>query len=398
MNYIFISPNFPDCYWQFCNRLKRREENILGIGEAAYDELTQELKDSLTEYYKVDNLANYNDLYRAVAYFAFRYGKIDYIDSMNEFWLVSDARLREDFNVCTGVKGDSIYRYIRKSLMHQLYAEENLPTAPQITVTTLRKAQEFVAKVGLPVVVKPDIGVGAADTWKIEDEEGLKSFFDNKPKVPYVMEKFLGGRIAAYNAVIDTNGDVVFEQFMDCDPIMDTVVNDGDIAYCTIPDVPQAVHILGTKVIKGLHAMAGFAHIEFICLDRNYEGIGKKGEYALLEHNMRPPGGFTLDMMNFSGNCDVYDIYAGIVTGKKSDSVPYDKKYFCAYVGRKQRFSYLLSREELLEEYGKAVKIYRQLEPSDWKAMGQNMYIAKFRSMKKATGFINTALSKQEES
>ena len=47
-------------------------------------------------------------MYKAVAYFASKYGKIDYIESNNEYWLEQDARLRTDFNVNTGKKIDEI--------------------------------------------------------------------------------------------------------------------------------------------------------------------------------------------------------------------------------------------------------------------------------------------------
>ena len=32
-NFIFISPNFPTNYWQFCRELKNDGMNVLGIGE-----------------------------------------------------------------------------------------------------------------------------------------------------------------------------------------------------------------------------------------------------------------------------------------------------------------------------------------------------------------------------
>ena len=108
MNFIFISPHFPYTYWQFCDRLRRNGVNVLGIGDAPYDSLSWELKNSLTEYYKVDNLEDYDQVYRAVAYFAFRYGKIDWIESNNEYWLEQDAQLRTDFNITTGVQADEI--------------------------------------------------------------------------------------------------------------------------------------------------------------------------------------------------------------------------------------------------------------------------------------------------
>ena len=42
---------------------------------------------------------DYDQMYRAVAYFAFKSGKIDRIESHNEHWLELDAKLRTDFNV-----------------------------------------------------------------------------------------------------------------------------------------------------------------------------------------------------------------------------------------------------------------------------------------------------------
>ena len=51
------------------------------------------------------------------------------------------------------------------------------------------------------MIVKPDIGVGAEDTWKLENEKDLKAFFANKPQVPYVMEEFVYGNIYSYDAI-----------------------------------------------------------------------------------------------------------------------------------------------------------------------------------------------------
>ena len=85
-NIVFISPNFPTNYWQFCKELKDNGLNVLGIGEAPYDELSDNLKNSLNEYYKVGSLENYDEVYRAVAFFTFKHGRIDWLESNNEYW------------------------------------------------------------------------------------------------------------------------------------------------------------------------------------------------------------------------------------------------------------------------------------------------------------------------
>lgn len=87
---------------------------MLGIADTPYDSLSPELKDSLTEYYRVDDMNNYGDMFKAVAYLSYKYGKIDWLESNNEFWLEQDARLRTDFNITSGIRNDSILSIKRK--------------------------------------------------------------------------------------------------------------------------------------------------------------------------------------------------------------------------------------------------------------------------------------------
>ena len=121
MNFVFISPQFPQTFWNFCDRLKKNGVNVLGIGDTPYDNLSQNVKDSLTEYYWLPSLENYNDVFRAVAFFSFKYGKIDWVESNNEYWLELDAHIRTDFNINTGVKSDRIKGFKSKALMKKQY-------------------------------------------------------------------------------------------------------------------------------------------------------------------------------------------------------------------------------------------------------------------------------------
>ena len=44
-------------------------------------------------------------------------------------------------------------------------------------VSTIEAAREFIKQVGYPVIVKPDVGVGANDTYELKNEDDLKDFF-----------------------------------------------------------------------------------------------------------------------------------------------------------------------------------------------------------------------------
>ena len=86
-NFVFISPTFPKTYYQFPQAWKRIGGTSLCIGEDYYDSLSEEMKNACDEYYRVDNMQDYDQMYRAVAWFAHKHGKIDWLESNNEFWL-----------------------------------------------------------------------------------------------------------------------------------------------------------------------------------------------------------------------------------------------------------------------------------------------------------------------
>ena len=121
MNFLFISPMFPKNYWNFCDRMKNHGVNVLAIGDMPNESISEELKNSVTEYCYVNNMENYDNVYRCVAYLASKYGKIDWLESNNEYWLELDAKLRTDFNVNTGMKEDITKIFKTKSGMKAYY-------------------------------------------------------------------------------------------------------------------------------------------------------------------------------------------------------------------------------------------------------------------------------------
>ena len=231
MNFIFISPQFPRTYWNWCDRLKKNGANVLGIGDTPYDDLAPELKQCLTEYYKVETLEDYDQVFRAVAFFSFKYGKIHWLESNNEYWLEHDSMLRTDFNILSGPDVDEIQAYRSKAAMKPYYKKAGVPTCRQAPVTTQEEAEKFIKKVGYPVIVKPEYGVGAAATWRLENEEDLAAFFAEKPEDAYVMEEYVYGWICSYDAIVDSQSNVLFESMSISPPIMDIVNEQTELVF-----------------------------------------------------------------------------------------------------------------------------------------------------------------------
>ena len=378
MNFIFISPNFPHTYWQFCDRLKKTGVNVLGIGDCPYDYLEPELKSSLTEYYKVDSMEHYDSMYRAVAFFAFKYGRIDWLESNNEYWLEQDARLREDFNIRTGVLPDDLAHWKSKSAMKPVYKKAGIPTARNHKITDIDAARAFLNEIGgFPVIVKPDIGVGAEDTWKLENDQDLEAFFADKPQVPYVMEEFVYGNIYSYDAICDSNSEPLFESSCWFPPSVADLVNEGlELTYYVNATVPDQLREYGRRALKAFHVRSRFVHFEFFRLTQARKNLGEIGDFVGLEVNMRPAGGYTPDMMDYSHSIDVYQIYAEMITKDTRLMPDPGQDRYCVYASKRDIHAYVHSHQEIMDRYGDRIVMAERMPDVLSGAMGNEMYTA----------------------
>ena len=379
MNFVFISPNFPDGYRYFCDRLKRNGVNVLGIGDAPYDELNDMLKSALTEYYKVSSLEDYDQVYRAVAFFAFKYGRIDWLESNNEYWLNQDARLRRDFHITTGVMPEELALWQSKSAMKPVYKSAGIPSAREHMVTDIYDAHKFISEVGgYPVFAKPDTGVGAADTFKIENYKDLVRFFDKKPDVQYIMEEYIFGDIYSYDAICDSEGEPLFESSFMCPNVADTVNEDQEMMYFVAPDIPAQLREYGRKAIKAFKVRNRFIHFEFFGLTKARKGLGAVGDFVGLEVNMRPAGGLTPDLMNFAHETDVYQIWADMITYDERRLTDRDRHHYCVFVGRKDSHYHTIGEREIISRYFDHIVMHGRMPDILAGAMGNEMYTAIF--------------------
>ena len=389
-NFIFISPNFPTNYWKFCRHLHNNGFNVLGIGDCPYDNLSYDLKTSLTEYYKVNSLENYDEVYRAVAFFAFKYGKIDFIESNNEYWLAQDAKLRTDFNVKTGFQSKDVKKIRHKSEMKKYYKKAGVKVARYYLIGTLSGCKKFIEEVGYPVIVKPDSGVGASDTHKIKNENELKAFFATNPK-NYIMEEFIDAEVNSYEAIIDSHGNPVFETGnVTPNSVMDIVNNNDNCIYYMVGEPYPDVRELGRKTVKAFGVKSRFVHFEFFRLLKD-QHIGKKGEVVALEVNMRPCGAFSPDMMNYANSTDVYKIWADMIAFDKTE-LALGERWYCAFAGRRDGKNFVFSEQDIKDKYAENLKRIDRIPDSLSSDMGNTMYLANFKTEEEMNKFYEDVL------
>ncbi len=388
-NFIVISPHFPQTYYRFAEALKNNGFRVLGVGDASFFELSNELRDCLDEYYCCYDMDNYDNEREAVAYFRNKYGIIDYVESNNEYWLERDSWLRNDFNIPNGVRPDELKYWQHKSLMKELYKKAGAKVADYTLVSDKESLLKFIDKVGYPVFIKPDIGVGAAGDFKIENSGDVDEFFNKKESwITYICEQFVTGNIVSFDGICDDDSNVILCASNVFPPSVADVVNEGkDLFYYTVKDVPDDLKEIGQKVIKAFNVKKRFFHLEFFRLTKDVKGVGKENDLVALETNMRPAGGYTPDLINFSQSVNCYQIYADIMAFNENRQDINQPKYFAACASRRDWVDYANSDEDIYNKYPDNLCNAGRYPDILSGAMGNRFFMAKFDTLEEVQEF-----------
>ena len=388
-NFILISPHFPETYYMFAESLKRNGFRVLGIGDCPYENLSWELRNNLDEYYCCHDMDNFDNEIRAVQYFCDKYGRIDYLESNNEYWLAKDAQLRQIFDIPNGVRPDELKFWQHKSLMKKHYQEAGALVADYILVEDKESLLKFIDKVGYPVFIKPDIGVGAAGDFKITNEEDVDNFFNKKESwITYICEQFIDGDIISFDGICDSNSNVVFCASNYFPPSVADVVKVGkDLFYYTLKSVPEDLKEIGQRVVKAFNVRKRFFHLEFFRLNKAVKNLGKKGDIVALETNMRPAGGFTPDLINFSQSVNCYQIWADVMAFDENREDMSMTKYFAACASRRNGVWYVHSDSEILMKYRDQLSAEGYYPYILSGAMGDRFFMAKLNNLKEIEEF-----------
>ena len=344
MNFVFISPHFPENYWNFCDRLRANGVNVLGIGDAPYETLPALLKSALTEYYRVDNMENYDEMLRAMGFFTFKYGKIDWVESNNEYWLEQDARLRTDFNITTGIKSAEIEKFKNKTELNKFFQQE---------------------------------GPNAAN---------------------YILEEFVDGEIVTFDGVADANAEPIYAaSHVTPDSIMEIAHGKKPMWYYVAPEISPELRKMGEAALKAFGAKSRFFHLEFFRLKTAKPSLGNAGDILGLEVNMRPAGGYTVDMLNYAGGLDLYQIWADMVAFGAAHHPLARYHRYCCCAGRHDELRYRMPHEELLKKYRSCLNAAPRLPEVLAREMGDQLYIASFEDEAAMQAFRRDALARPRE-
>lgn len=380
MNVILLSPHFPSNHINYVRAIKKLGDVALGIGDSP--NISDELRSLLDEYVCVPDMTNYDSTMRAVAYLTSKYGKIDRIDSQNEFWLEIEARLREDFNIF-GQKTAQTDINRSKVAMKRIAKEAGLPVARGIKVEDIDQVRRFAKKVGYPIVLKPDIGVGASATHCIKNDKDLVDCF-SKIDVLYICEEFINGDIVTFDGFVNRHGEIEFYTSHEYSiGIMESVNKARSLYYFNRTKIDPILVELGKRCVEAFDIKERFFHAEWFRT--------KPNTYCFLEINIRPPGLYTIDMMNFSADVDLYEMWAASFHDKRVFT-DHEIKYSIGFAGRRSNVVHKHSNETIKQRFSEHMVIAAPVPGAFSGAMGEYFFLVKHPDEKRVIEILDYIL------
>jgi hypothetical protein len=367
MDFLYISPEFPPNYAHFIRHLDSLGVKIWAVGEADFYAMPASLQAALSWYVRAD-LNNPGSVQRAVdALLKQKHalghpGNFDLVESHNEQWLTLEGFINETYGI-DGIKRPDLARLKKKSVMKKIFKDQGLPVAAGERIADVDHAVRLAGRLGYPLILKPDEGVGAGGIFKAENETELRSFLSGV-QGDYLVEKFITADIVTYDGLTDYDGRVVFENSLIYGDGVLEYVQGKDTFFYVSRHIPDELRTAGQTLVPLFDIRRKFFHFEFFKVGSSYMPI---------EINCRPPGGAILDMMNYSVDDDLYRAYARLIVNGTT-SVHSSKKYFCCYIGRKDQH-YAHSHEDIRSAYGHRLAEYDRNPELFRQAMGNERYI-----------------------
>jgi hypothetical protein len=313
---LIISPGYPADMPQFTRGLAEVGATVLGVGDSPKESLPEAARNALSGYLQVRSLWNIPSVvYELRAWLQGR--QIDRIECLWEAAMLLAAELRQALNV-PGLSVQATLPFRDKEKMKQVLDAAGIRTPHHLPATTVAGCWEAAERIGFPLILKPISGAGSADTYRVDDNDGLRDVLPRLAHVPMVS----------------------VEEFIDAEEYtFDTVTIEGKIAYYNIawyrprPLVarsnewisPQVIALrdveapelaggvrMGFDVIRALGFRTGFTHMEWY---RKADG-----EVVFGEIGARPPGAHQVDQMNYACDFDVYRAWAAAIAHGKFEA------------------------------------------------------------------------------
>lgn len=196
--------------------------------------------------------------------------------------VLTAAFCRRD-NRIQGLLPENALLFRDKNAMSKRARELNVPVPEDCLPHTIGVLEEFVARVGYPIVLKPYDGMACLGTLKVSTPQQLAAAWArvSDDRHNYRAENFIKGKQFHVDCLIQ-NDEIVFELLSEyAHPLLDNFREQGVGSVTWPPSQHSAAHKrildLNKQVLQGFGLYTGVAHTEFFVTDEGEVYFGESG-------------------------------------------------------------------------------------------------------------------------
>jgi biotin carboxylase len=318
MNVLFLSPGYPPEMPKFVKGLAESGARVIGLGDQSERALPPDAREHLAAYVQGPGFADEGRLVAEAVKIA-EHVRIDRVIALWEPLMIAAAKIRE----AIGAPGMSVAETVPfrdKEIMKQVLDAAGIRTPRHANAHSIAEVRQAIAAIGYPAIIKPIAGAGSADTFRLDDEAALEAALPKLKHVPEVsVEEFIDGEEFTFDTVCG-GGKILYYNICWYRPRPLLARQLEWVSPQTValkdPDAPELAggKALGLAVLKAMNFQEGFTHMEWY---RKADG-----EVVFGEIGARPPGAFTVDLMNYASDIDLFKGFGeAIVHGRLGQEV-----------------------------------------------------------------------------
>jgi hypothetical protein len=286
--------------------------------------LPAEVRAALAGHWRIDSPLDPGQIAGAVHGLSRQLGPVQRLFGSLEQLQVPLAQVRDALGL-EGMDTDTAHNFRDKARMKQVLRAAGVPCAQHCLAASAGDATDFVARAGLPVVIKPPAGAGARSTFRLDDEAALRTWLATAPPgpaSPVVIEQYLTGEEGSFDAVA-IDGTVVWHSISLYRPTPLDVMRNPWIQWTVLLprdiDTPEFNEIaqVGSAGLRALGLRTGLAHLEWFRLPG--------GQVLVSEAAVRPPGAQITAMLGLAHDVDMHRAWAALMA--RDEFTPPDRAW-----------------------------------------------------------------------
>ncbi len=358
VNAVFVAPFFATTTLRFIDAAASVPHVRLGlISQDPEHRLPAEIRDKLAAHYRVEDGLATGPLREALESMRRVLGSVDRLIGTLEQLQVPLGELRDSMHI-PGLGAGAARNFRDKSRMKTVLQQAGLPCARHRLVSDPSGAVDFASEVGFPVIVKPPDGAGAQGTFRIDDEQALRSCLDSMPPSssrPLLLEEFIEGEEHSFDSVV-LNGELVWHSVNDYYPAPIEVLRHPWIQWSVLSpqnvDDPRYARILeiAGPALATLGLDNGLSHMEWF--------RRSDGSVAISEVGARPPGAQFATLLSYAHDFDFYRAWCELMIHDAWDPPPRRYAVGAAYLrgqGHGRKVAAIHGLEQAQREVGELV-------------------------------------------